>query len=59
MAHVKPRGKKIRLGKEIKANKLAPIWAAIKAFGLKRGILLRRRMNRHVRRHWRRVKLKK
>ncbi|MCW1296513.1 MAG: 50S ribosomal protein L39e [Candidatus Parvarchaeota archaeon] len=56
MARNKPKAKKLRLASAHKKYISAPLFAVLKKFGLKRGH--RWRLNPHMRRHWRRKKLK-
>jgi len=62
MAHNKPRGKKVRLGKAYKASKNPPLWVFLKKFGVPRGLRVYRsrlyQLNPKARRHWRVKKLK-
>jgi large subunit ribosomal protein L39e len=58
MARNKPKAKKLRLAKATKQSVGAPFWAIFRKFGMKRKSH-RWRLNPHMRRSWRRKKLKK
>ena len=53
----KPFARKKRLNKETMSNIAAPVWAILRKFGKRR--THRWRLNPHMRRNWRRIKLKR
>ena len=57
MARNKPKARKMRLTKAGRSARGAPFWAILRKFGKRRSH--RWRLNPHMRRNWRRSKLKK